>query len=343
MSARYADGMTTNRMVRLASRPVGLVDPSNFDFVDAPAPEPNAGEFRVHVEVISLDPAMRGWMNEGHSYVPPVDLGAVMRAYGAGRVDASNHPDFPVGTAVAGLFGVQRYAVSDGKGVAKIDLDAAPVERWVGGLGMPGRTAYFGLLDLGRPKAGETVVVSAASGAVGQIVGQIAKLQGARAVGIAGGPDKCSFLTEELGFDAAVDYKREDFVDQLKAATPNRIDVYFENVGGPVGDACFRRMNRFGRVPVCGLIHHYNATEDLGGLSVPALRSILVNRLEVRGFIVFDFAARGDEATAQLGAWHRDGQLKMREDVRDDGIDAYPAVLNELFSGGNFGKLVLRL
>ncbi len=335
--------MTTNRLVRLAARPVGLVGREDFDIVDEPAAEPSDGEFRVCVEVISLDPAMRGWMNEGRSYVPPVELGAVMRAYGAGKVEASKHPDFPVGAAVAGLFGVQRYAISDGKNVARLDVDAAPLERWVGGLGMPGQTAYFGLLDLGRPKPGETVVVSAASGAVGQIVGQIAKLQGARAVGIAGGPDKCRFLTEELGFDVAVDYKRDDFADRLRDATPDRIDVYFENVGGPVGDACFKRMNLFGRVPLCGLIHHYNATEDLGGLSGAALRSVLVNRLEVRGFIVFDFAARASEATAKLAEWHRDGKLRMREDVRDDGIDAFPEVLNELFSGGNFGKLVLRL
>lgn len=335
--------MTTNRTVRLAARPVGLVRREDFDIADAELPTPDEGEFRVRVQVVSLDPAMRGWMNEGRSYVPPVEIGAVMRAYGAGIVEASNHPDFPDGAAVAGLFGVQRYAVTNGANVVRLDVDAAPIERWVGGLGMPGQTAYFGLLDLGRPKAGETVVVSAASGAVGQIVGQIAKIEGARAVGIAGGPDKCRFITEELGFDAAIDYKRDDFLDQLREATPDQIDVYFENVGGPIGNACIERMNRFGRVPLCGLIHHYNATEDLGGLSSRALRSILVNRLEVRGFIVFDFAARAAEATAKLAEWHAAGRIRMREDVRDDGIDAFPDVLNELFSGGNFGKLVLRL
>lgn len=335
--------MTKNRMVKLASRPTGLVKPENFEITDGPVEEPGEGKVRVRVELVSLDPAMRGWMNAGHSYVPPVEIGAVMRAYGAGVVDASNDPKLPVGTHVTGMVGVQRYAVADAKSLTKVDVSQAPLERWVGGLGMPGRTAYFGLLDIGKPKPNETVVVSAASGAVGQIVGQIAKIHGAQTVGIAGGPDKCRFLTEELGFDAAVDYKREDFEEQLKAATPNRIDVYFENVGGPVGDACLRRMNRFGRVPLCGVIHHYNDTEASEGISSAALSSILVNRIEVRGFIVFDFAARSEEAVAKLGEWHAAGKLKMREDVRDDGIDAFVPVLNELYEGGNFGKLVLRL
>lgn len=333
----------TNRMVRLAARPVGLPKASDFTIEDGPMPEPKDGEFRVRVRVLSLDPAMRGWMNEARSYVPPVGIGEVMRGYAGGVVEASKHPGFPDGTNVTGLFGVQRYAISDGSRVSKVDADQAPLERWVGGLGMPGQTAYFGLLDIGQPKEGETVVVSAASGAVGQIVGQIAKIHGARAVGIAGGPEKCKFLTETLGFDAAVDYKRDDFVEQLRQATPKRIDVYFENVGGPVGDACIMRMNQGGRVPVCGLIHFYNATEMMPGLSAPAMASVLVNRVTMRGFIVFDYARRYGEAAEHLGKWYADGKLKMKEDVREGGVDAFCETLNELYSGGNLGKLVLRI
>ena len=333
----------SNRTVRLVSRPVGLAVRENFEIADEPVPEPGENQFRVRIEAISLDPAMRGWMAEGRSYVPPVSLGDVMRGIAAGRVDASNHPGFPVGAAVLGLFGVQRFALSDGTNVSLIDPDRAPLERWLGGLGMPGMTAYAGLLKIGQPKAGETVVVSAAAGAVGQVVGQLARIQGARAVGVAGGAEKCRFLTDALGFDAAVDYKAADFPAQLKAACPDGIDVYFENVGGPVGDACFRRMNPFGRVPVCGLIHFYNATSAGEGLSAAALRMILVNRLTVRGFIVFDFADQAAEATSDLLGWLEDGRLKMKEDVRDGGVDAFPDVLNELYSGGNFGKLVLRI
>ncbi len=332
----------TNRMVKLVSRPVGMAARENFEIVDGPVPEPGDGQVRVRVEVISLDPAMRGWMNEGRSYIEPVALGSVMRALGAGIVEASRHPDFPVGCAVNGMFGVQRYAVSDGERVARVDTDQAPLERWVGGLGMPGTTAYFGLLKIGRPQPGETVVVSAASGAVGQIVGQLAKLHGARAVGIAGGPEKCAFITDELGFDAAIDYKAEDVAARLRETCPDRIDVYYENVGGPIGEACLQWMNTFGRVPLCGLIHYYNVTGTPEDLAPAALRAILVNRLTVRGFIVFDFTDQYAEAAADLGRWHAEGKLKMREDVRDGGVDAFPEVLNALYTGGNFGKLVLR-
>ncbi|MFQ5972249.1 MAG: NADP-dependent oxidoreductase, partial [Alphaproteobacteria bacterium] len=275
-------------MAKLASRPTGMARRENFEIVDGPVPEPGDGEFRVRVEVVSLDPAMRGWMAEGRSYAKPVQLGEVMRAFGAGYVEASNHRGFPEGAAVTGLFGVQRYGLSDGAGVTRVDPDQAPLERWVGGLGMPGMTAYFGLLKIGQPKEGQTVVVSAASGAVGQIVGQLAKIHGARAIGIAGGEEKCRFITDDLGFDAAIDYKGEDVAERLEETCPDRIDVYYENVGGPVGDACFQWMNYFGRVPFCGLIHYFGQPGP--GLSPLALRSILVNRLTVRGFIIFDFA-----------------------------------------------------
>jgi NADPH-dependent curcumin reductase CurA len=333
--------MAQNRLVRLKSRPRGLPTRDNFTVTAEPVPTLRGGEIAVETKFISLDPAMRGWMNEGKSYVPPVGLGDVMRAYAAGHVVESQHADFRVGDAVVGLFGVQSHAVVDAKVALKVDTAQAPLERWIGGLGMPGWTAYFGLLEVGQPKAGETLVVSAASGAVGSVVGQIGKIQGLRVVGIAGGAQKCRYLIEELGFDAAVDYKAGRLADDLDAACPAGIDVYFENVGGVIFDTVLARMNRFGRVAVCGLISAYNATEPPPGPK--NFRAVLVNRLRIQGLIVFDWAARYPEAIAALGAWHAEGKLKFREDVRDGGIDAYPDVLNLLYTGGNFGKLLLRV
>ncbi len=331
----------SNRMVKLARRPKGMVTREDFTIEDGPVPEPGAGEFRVKVEYVSLDPAMRGWMNEGKSYVPPVGLGEVMRSYSAGIVDKSNNPAFKPGDAVQGMFGVQQYALSKGERVVKVDTTQAPLQRWVGGLGMPGWTAYFGLLEVGQPKAGETVVVSAASGAVGSVVGQIAKIKGCRAVGIAGGPDKCRYVKDELGFDACVDYKAGNLAAQMKEAAPKGIDVYFENVGGEILDTVLLQMNLFGRIPVCGLISAYNATELPQGPK--NLRAVLTQRLRMQGLIVFDWVNRIPEAIAQLGAWHKEGKLKIREDVREGGLDAYPDVLNLLYTGGNFGKLVLKV
>jgi len=330
-----------NRVAKLAQRPVGAVKRDDFLIEDEPIQDPGPGEFRVKLAYISLDPAMRGWMSDGRSYVPPVELGAVMRAIAVGHVEQSNHPGFAVGDAVTGLFGVQQYAISDGAGVAKVNPEQAPLERWVGGLGMPGTTAYFGLLDVGQPKAGETVLVSAASGAVGSIVGQIAKIKGCRAVGIAGGAEKCRYIVDELGFDAAVDYKAGNLSADLKSACPDGVDIYFENVGGEITDTVLAHMNPFGRIPVCGLISIYNATELPPGPK--NLRSILVNRLRMQGFIVFDFIKRYGEAVDALGTWHGEGKLKMREDVREGGVDAYPDVLNDLYTGRNFGKLVLKV
>ena len=264
-----------------------------------------------------------------------------MRSYSAGIVDKSNNPAFKAGDAVQGLFGVQRYAISNGERVVRSTPRRRRLQRWIGGLGMPGWTAYFGLLEVGQPKAGETVVVSAASGAVGSIVGQIAKIKGCRAVGIAGGPDKCRYVIEELGFDACVDYKAGNLAADLKAACPKGIDVYFENVGGEILDTVLLQMNLFGRIPVCGLISAYNAT------SVPEgpknLRCVLTQRLRMQGLIVFDWANRMPEAIAQLGAWHKEGKLKIREDVREGGLDSFPDVLNLLYTGGNQGKLVLKV
>jgi NADPH-dependent curcumin reductase CurA len=333
---------TTNRQAKLARRPKGMVQHADFEIADGPVPEPGEGEFRVKVHYISLDPAMRGWMNDVKSYVPPVGIGEVMRAYAVGIVDKSNHPDYRVGDAVQGLLGVQQYAISKGgRRLVKVDPAKAPLPRWVGGLGMPGWTAYFGLLDIGQPKPGETVVVSAASGAVGSIVGQIAKIKGCRAVGIAGGPEKCRTVVEKLGFDACVDYKAGNLKRDLEAACPNGIDVNFENVGGEIMDTVLSLMNLKGRMPVCGLISAYNATEAPQGPK--NFRAILTQRLKVQGLIVFDWADRLDEAIRDLGQWHSEGRLVIREDVRKGGIDAYPDVLNLLYTGGNDGKLVLEV
>lgn len=331
----------SNRMVKLARRPTGMITRQDFKVEDGPVPQPGANEFRVRVEYVSLDPAMRGWVNEGRSYIPPVAIGEVMRSFSAGIVEASNNPLFKPGDAVTGMFGVQRYAVSNGERVLKVDATKAPLQRWIGGLGMPGWTAYFGLLDVGQPKAGETLVVSAAAGAVGSVVGQIAKIKGCRAVGIAGGADKCRYVKDELGFDACVDYKAPNLAAQLKDACPKGIDIDFENVGGDIFDTVLTQMNVFGRVALCGLISGYNATE------VPAgpknIRAVLTQRLRVQGLIVLDWASRFPEAIAQLGQWHQEGKLKIREDVREGGLDAFPEVLNLLYTGGNMGKLVLKV
>lgn len=334
--------MTSNRQVKLARRPApGLLSREDFVVEDGPLPQPGDGEIRVKIAYLSLDPAMRGWVADGKSYVPPVAIGEVMRGYSVGIVDVSNNPAFKVGDAVQGLLGAQQYAISNGKGLVRVDPTAAPLERWVGGLGMPGWTAYFGLLEVGQPKAGETVVVSAASGAVGSIVGQIAKIKGCRAVGIAGGPEKCSYVRDTLGFDACVDYKAGDLAGQLKAACPNGIDVYFENVGGEILDTVLTQMNLFGRIPVCGLISAYNASRAPEGPK--NLRYVLTQRLRMQGLIVFDWAKRIPEAITELGTWHREGRLKIREDVRSGGLDAFVDTLNLLYTSGNNGKLVLKV
>lgn len=332
--------MGMNTVVRLASRPVGMVKRENFDFREEPLSDPGDHEILVKVEMISIDPAMRGWMNEGRSYVPPVAIGDTMRALAGGTVLASQHPDFAVGDSVTGLFGVQDYAISDGKNVMRVDTSTASLADWLGGLGMPGITAYFGLIEIGKPKPGETVLVSAASGAVGSVVGQIARLKGCRVVGIAGGPEKCRYVVDELGFDDCIDYKLDNLKDGLKLRCPDGIDVYFENVGGEIFDTVLTRMNPFGRIPVCGMISAYNATQAPPGPR--NFRAVLVNRLTVRGFIVFDFFDRYPEAIQALADWNAKGEIKFRQDVREGGVQAYPDVLNLLFTGGNQGKLVLK-
>lgn len=335
--------MPTNAQVKLAKRPAaGLLTPDCFRLETAALAEPGPGEIRVKVAYISLDPAMRGWVNEGRSYVPPVGIGEVMRAYAVGIVDASGAAEFKPGDAVQGLFGVQQYAVVKASPrVIKVDPAQAPLERWVGGLGMPGWTAYFGLLEVGQPKPGETVVVSAASGAVGSIVGQIARIKGARAVGIAGGPEKCRYVVDELGFDACLDYKSGDLAAELRSACPSGIDVNFENVGGEILDTILPQMNVFGRVAICGLISGYNSAAVAAGPR--NFRAVLTQRLKVQGLIVSDWAPRIPQAIAELGQWHAEGRLKIREDVRTGGLSAFVETLNLLYTGGNNGKLVLKV
>jgi NADPH-dependent curcumin reductase CurA len=330
-----------NAQWRLAARPVGLPKASDWEWVEEPAPEPDAGRFRVKLEYLSLDPAMRGWMNEGRSYVPPVGIGEVMRAGGIGRVDASQHPDFAVGELVSGMFGVQRYAISDGRGVTRVDTSLAPPPVHLGALGMTGLTAYFGLLEVGRPEAGQTVVVSGAAGAVGSVAGQIARIQGCRVVGIAGGPEKCAWLVEELGFDAAIDYKQGDVRAELRRHTPDGVDVYFDNVGGEILDEVLRRLARGARVVICGAISQYNAEQPPRG---PAnYMQLLIARASMTGFLVFDFAQRYGEGLSQLAEWRRAGLLHSREDIVRGGLDQFHQVFLRLFHGENTGKLVLQL
>jgi hypothetical protein len=338
--------MTTERHRRivLAARPTGAPDESNFRLVEGEVPAPGPGEMLVRTIYMSLDPYMRGRMNAGRSYAKPVEVGGVMEAGGVSVVVASNVAQFQPGDIVEGRTGWQTHAVSNGKGVRKLDPALAPLSTALGVLGMPGMTAYSGLLTIGQPKPGETVAVAAASGAVGQVVGQIAKLKGCRVVGIAGGARKCAYLTEELGFDAAVDHKGPDFADALAAACPDGIDVYFENVGGAVFAAVWPLLNNFARVPVCGLIAQYNAAEAPAGPDrVPGLmRAILSNRLTFRGFIVSDFAAQHADFQRDVGGWLRDGKIKYREDFVD-GLENAPRAFLGLLRGENFGKLVVRV
>jgi NADPH-dependent curcumin reductase CurA len=326
--------------IRLAARPSGLPTPEVWDHTESEIEDPAEGTFVVAVRFVSLDPAMRGWMNEGRSYVPPVQIGEVMRAFAGGEVVATAHPDFAVGDLVTGLFGVQTYAVSDGRGVQKLAPDAdLPTNLAV--LGMPGMTAYFGLFDVGALKDGETVLVSGAAGAVGSIVGQLAKIRGCRVIGIAGGPRKCAWLVDELGFDAAVDYRSADFVEALRAQTPDGVDVYFDNVGGEILDAALGRLRTHARVPICGAISQYNNTGKPTG---PAnYLSLLVNRARMEGFVVTDFTERYPEAAAAMTRWIAEGRLHSRHDVVRGGVGDFPDVLLRLFKGENTGKLLLEL
>lgn len=330
-----------NRQFRLKSRPSGRIERSHFDYVESAVPEPGAGEALVQVLYLSLDPTNRIWMSDMDQYMPPVAIGEVMRGGGIGVVVKSNSSRYQAGDHVLGLTGWQDYCLADEGANAMSVLPAdlpIPLSTMLGACGMTGITAYFGLLELGRPQAGETVLVSAAAGAVGSVVGQIAKIHGCRVVGIAGGAEKCRHLVEDLGFDAAVDYKAPDWREQLATATPEGIDVNFENVGGEIMEAVMARMNLFGRMPLCGMISGYNSGEPMRADFAP----ILMRRIEVRGFIVSDFMDRFTEATTQLATWYLEGKLQHEETVVE-GLEQAPEAVNLLFDGGNVGKLVVKV
>ncbi|MEY9968417.1 NADPH-dependent curcumin reductase CurA [Streptacidiphilus sp. MAP12-16] len=329
----------TNHQLRLAQRPVGQPKPTDWDHVEEPVGDPGDGEFLVQVLHLSIDPAMRGWMNAGRSYIPPVEIGAVMRAAAVGRVVASRNPGFAVGDHVSGTFGVQEYCLSNGRGVTTVDPALAALPVHLGTLGLTGLTAYFGLLDIGRPQPGQTVVVSGAAGAVGSVVGQIAKILGCRVVGIAGGERKCRVLVDDFGFDAAIDYQSEDVRSALRRHAPDGVDVYFDNVGGDILDAVLTRLARGARIVICGAVSQYNNTEPVKGPS--NYMSLLVNRASMTGMVVFDYADRYAEGIAQLAEWLAAGRLRSLEHVVSGGVAAFPETLLGLFRGENLGKLVL--
>jgi NADPH-dependent curcumin reductase CurA len=330
-----------NRQVLIRNRPTGEPKASDFELVDSPLPVPGEGEILCRTIYLSLDPYMRGRMNEGRSYAGGMNpaLGTVMVGGTVSEVIGSNNPAFPRGVFVLGWSGWQAYAVSSGAGLRKLDPTLSPLSTALGILGMPGMTAYVGLLDFGRPKPGETVVVSAASGAVGSIVGQIAKLKGSRAVGIAGSPEKCAWVVKEAGFDACVNYKAEPLGPALQKACPNGIDVYFDNVGGEVLAAVLKLINQNARIPLCGLISQYNAPELPPG---PNLVPILVNRAHIKGFIISDHMDRLADFLRDMSAWCREGRLKYREDVVV-GLEQAPQALIGLLRGRNFGKLIVKV
>jgi NADPH-dependent curcumin reductase CurA len=335
-----------NHQVRLASRPTGMTTAENWQFTEEPVAEPLEGGLVVKTLALSLDPAMRGWLNDARSYIPPVGIGEVMRAGGIGRVIASSHPDFAVGDIVTGTPGVQEYwtvAADEVRrsGLAKIDLRVGSATQWMNVLGMPGMTGYFGLMDIGQPQPGQTVVVSGAAGAVGQTVGQLAKIKGCRAVGIAGGPAKCEWVVKELGFDACIDYKAGPVKDALKEHCPKGIDVYFDNVGGEILDAALAKLARKARIIICGAISQYNNT---GAVQGPKnYMSLLVNRARMEGMVVFDYTDRFPVAIAEMAGYLKDGRMKSKEDVVRGGVAVFPQTLNKLFNGENFGKLVLHV
>jgi NADPH-dependent curcumin reductase CurA len=318
---------------------MGLPKAADWAIVDDPIPAAGSGEFIVEIDYLSIDPAMRTWMNAGRSYVPPVEIGEVMRAFAVGRVIESRHPEFAVGDRVSGLFGVQNYAVSDGAGVNKIDTALAPATAYLGALGISGLTAYFGLLDIGRPEPGQTVLVSGAAGSVGHIVGQIAKIHGCRAVGIAGGEQKCRWLVERAGFDAAIDYKTADLRAELKAHAPDRVDVFFDNVGGVALEAALNRLAHGARIVLCGAVSQYNDAPR-----GPAnYMQLLVARASMTGFVIFDYLSRYPEGVAQLAKWVGSGQLRSHEDIERGDVGDFPETLLKLFGGENTGKLILAL
>lgn len=330
-----------NKQLRLAKRPVGLPTVDTWDLVSSPIPSIDEGQVLIQQMYISLDPAMRGWLNDARSYIPPVQIGEVMRAGSVGKVIASKHPVYKEGMYLAGYGGVQQYVVTDGSGGwYPVDASLAPLPTYIGTLGMPGMTAYFGILEVGAIQEGETVLVSGAAGAVGSVVGQIAKIKGCKVVGIAGGAEKCRYLLEELGFDGAIDYKNEDVRVGIKRELPKGIDVYFDNVGGEILDMALTRIRRHARIVICGAISQYNNTTAIKGPS--NYLSLLVNRARMEGMVVMDYAKDYRKAAAEMGLWMSQGKLKSKEDVYE-GIENFYDTFLRLFSGEKLGKLVLKV
>jgi hypothetical protein len=328
-----------NQQVLMQSRPQGWVTEENFKLVEADVVKPAQGQVLIKNQYLSLDPYMRGRMSPSKSYVKSLEVGEVMTGEAAGEVIESRHPNFNAGDKVVARTGWQTYAALPGEEVRKVDAGKIPLSYFLGMVGMPGCTAYFGLSEIGQPKAGETVVVSGAAGAVGGIVGQISKLKGCRVVGIAGGRSKCDYVTSELGFDACLDYKSGDLFENLRAAAPKGIDVYWDNVGGEITDMALAQANVFGRFVVCGMISQYNATEAYG---IKNYRSILVNRIKMQGMIVFDWASRYPEAWSQLAAWVSSGKIKYRETMAE-GLANAPRAFIGMLKGDNVGKQIVRL
>jgi NADPH-dependent curcumin reductase CurA len=332
--------MAQNKQLLLQKRPIGLPEKDTWKLVETDIPSPKDGEILVQCEYVSLDPAMRGWINEGKSYIAPVEINDVMRAGGVGKVIESNNPAFNVGDFVYGQTGIQQFILTDGKGYHKIDPSLAPLTMYLGTLGMPGMTAYFGILEVGELKEGDAVLVSGAAGAVGSIVGQIAKIKGCPVIGMAGGADKCKYLIEELGFDGAIDYKNDNIATKLKEYFPKGIDVYFDNVGGEILDLALGRLAMHGRIVICGAISQYNNKTAIKGPS--NYLSLLVNRGTMRGMVVFDYAKDYQKAAMQMGQWMMQGKLKSKEDVYE-GIENFYDTFLRLFSGEKLGKLVLKV
>jgi NADPH-dependent curcumin reductase len=332
--------ISINRQVRLAGRPSGLPKASDWEVTSEAVPTASPGQFVVTISHVSIDSAMRGWMNAGPSYMPPVEVGAVMRAGAIGQVTASERPGFAVGDYVYGAFGVQQYAASDGQGVLKLDPSVAEPTTYLGALGSSGLTAYFGLFDVGRIRPGDAVVVSGAAGAVGSLAGQIAKLSGCRVIGIAGGQEKCRTVREEFGFDAAIDYKSENVRRALREHAPDGVDVFFDNVGGAILDAVLTRLARGARIIICGAVSQYNAEQVQGPANYLML---LVARASMTGMVVFDYADRYPQARAELARWLREGRLVSRQHIVHGDVSEFPEVLLMLFAGQNTGKLILAL
>ncbi len=330
----------TNTMVKLAARPTGLPGAECWRLEEAPMTEPGEGEVLLQVLQISLDPAMRGWMNEARSYVPPVRIGQVMRALTLSRVIESRAAELPAGTLVTGTQGVQGFAIAKPSDLVRVDPRVAAPEKFLSVLGMTGMTAYFGLFDVGQPKPGEVVVVSGAAGAVGQIVGQLARIHGCPTIGIAGGAEKCRYLTDEIGYDHAIDYRSQSVAKEIKRHARKGLDVFFDNVGGEILEAALFNLNRGARIVICGAISQYNTTDVAGPRNY---LSLLVNRARMEGMVVFDYANRFPEAISKMSGWLASGQLKSREDIVSGKVSDFPTVLLKLFSGENFGKLILQI